>query len=274
MVTFIQTTNRNAFTLRYRKYKNLRYDLWGRMALANKRNKITNYLKYFAIKDTNFRLKFLPRLKQKLIRRAFHSHKKRKFNKKRRPFRYKHKSLLGKKTGRQKSPLLKRRSAIKNLKHTFRFFYGLTFRNKSFRKFIKIKKSNPVVSLEKRIDTLLYRSNFFQTIAESRRFLYKVRILKKKGKNFSCRRNHLRPHTQIAPFEMVLMTPSLTLKRKNVLFNYILSGNKLHNSRYSYFMINFKLLVIMMIRNPLASEIKYPFCNIPLTKFLGVAKYL
>lgn len=26
MVTFIQTTNRNSFTLRYRKYKNLRYD--------------------------------------------------------------------------------------------------------------------------------------------------------------------------------------------------------------------------------------------------------
>lgn len=209
------------------------------MALANKKNKITNYLKFFAKRDTNFRLKFLPEIKQKQIRRGFYAHKKRTFNRKRRNYYLnpKPQHFIGKKTGRHKDPILKRRSAIKNLKHTFRFFYGLTFRNKSFRKFIKIKKSNPVVSLEKRIDTLLYRCNFFHTIAESRRFLYKIRILKKKGRNFSCQRNHLRPYTQIAPFEMIMMTPSLTLKRKNVLLNYILSGNKLHNSRYLIFLL-------------------------------------
>jgi ribosomal protein S4 len=275
MIAFIQKSNRNAFTLRYRKYKNLRYDWGGRIALANKRNKITNYLKYFAFKDTMRRIKFLPKLKQNQIKRTF------KLLKYRKPKLFtsdNSKYKIGKKTGRQKDPFLKRRSAIKNLKHTFRFFYGLSFRKKSFRKFMSMKKRQPITALELRIDTILYRCNFFQSISESRRFLSCIRILKKKfinkKINFVCQRIRLKPNSQISTFQMILMTPNLAIKRRSILLNNILSGNKLHNCRYSHFLINFKLLAIIMIRYPLAAKIKYPFCNVPLTKFLGVAKYL
>jgi hypothetical protein len=273
MIAFIQKSNRNAFTLRYRKYKNLRFDWGGRVALANKKNKLTNYLKFFAFKDTMRRIKILPWIKQKQIKRSL------KLLKYRKPQLFTSvntKYNIGKKTGRHKDTFLKRRSAIKNLKHTFRFFYGLSFRKKSFRKFMSMKKRQPITTLELRIDTILYRCNFFQSISEARRFLSTIRLLKKSKKkiNFVCQRIRFKPHSQIAPFQMILMAPHLAVKRRAVLLNQILSGNKLHNCRYSHFLINFKLLAIIMIRYPIATNIKYPFYTIPLTKFLGVAKYL
>lgn len=38
MVKYIQTTNRNSFTSKVKKYKKLRNDIWGRLAIRNKKN--------------------------------------------------------------------------------------------------------------------------------------------------------------------------------------------------------------------------------------------
>lgn len=45
MVKYIQTTNRNTFTSKVKKYKKLRNDIWGRLALRNKKNAITRFIR-------------------------------------------------------------------------------------------------------------------------------------------------------------------------------------------------------------------------------------
>lgn len=276
MVVYVQKQNRNSFTLRFKRYKMLRYDLWGRISWANRRNNITHYLKYFAAKDTFSRLKILKKKKRRKLRRFL------KLSRKYKPRLYetnKNKFYIGKmsgnRTGRPKEAKLKRRSAVRNLKHTFRFFYGLSFRRKSLRKFFTIKSSQPSVALELRIDTLLYRSNFFQTVAEARKFVNFIRLLKnKKISKFICLPNKLKANTQILPYQILVMTPTLTLKRKSVLLNYLRATNKIYNCRYSHILINFRLLAVALLRIPNATEIRFPFSNIPLLRFLGVARYL
>jgi len=71
MVSYIQATNRNSFTLRFKKYKRLRKDIWGRLALHNKKNYITALIRTYAERDLHHRIRQLPRRKKFRILRKF-----------------------------------------------------------------------------------------------------------------------------------------------------------------------------------------------------------
>jgi len=67
MVTYIQKTNRNSFTLKYKKYKRLRSDLWGHIAYVNKQNAFTTQMKRFAEQDLRNRMRHFPKRKKRQV---------------------------------------------------------------------------------------------------------------------------------------------------------------------------------------------------------------
>ena len=65
MVYYSHSTNRRSLSLRYKRYIKLKTDLWGRMAILNKRTKIVYILKSFGEKVIKHRDKRIHRKKFK-----------------------------------------------------------------------------------------------------------------------------------------------------------------------------------------------------------------
>src|SRR5271169_4217130 len=127
MVQFIRPTNRKSFKPRYRKYLTLRSDIWGRVALLNKKNGFTEHMKRFIFKEMMSRIKKLP------LKRKIRIYKKLKMPKlKKRQFEYK----VVEKAEPKEKPRLTKKQAVYNLHKKIKYFYHLHFKRKSLRKFL------------------------------------------------------------------------------------------------------------------------------------------
>lgn len=278
MVAYIQNTNRNSFSLRNRKYKNLCRDIWGRITLANKKNKITNILTTFAQRDLRNRIQHLSSEAKKKIYGAIKGQY--------RPpmFEYQVKRQT---VHRLRKPY-KFRMSLRVLGRAFRYFYQFRNTRKSLRKIFAASPvhyknvTSPSNSykrnfLERRADVLLYRANFAQDIRKAR-LLIKYKHFhylipkQKKIKIFITHKLVTRPYTQIPIFSFFKLTPTLAAKRKTLLHHMLRSGNKLFSLNPKWLYVNYNLMVALLIKNPII--VRYTFVNSKsLATFIGAARY-
>jgi hypothetical protein len=180
MVTYIQKTNRNSFTLRYKKYKRYRSDLWGRIAFANKNNSFTTQMKKYAYQDLKNLTRTMSKRKRRRVFRTFGLTKG--FYE---PFEY---SVTSKPEPKQRKRLSSRSELIMLRKKVSAYYY-LRLKRKSLRKLFKRRMlqrlyNTPLESktihptkfltsayihgstgstLEARFDVILYRLNLIQS---------------------------------------------------------------------------------------------------------------
>jgi ribosomal protein S4 len=271
MVSYIQPTNRNSFTLRFKKYKRLRKDIWGRLALQNKKNYVTALIRTYAERDLRNRIRKLPRRKKFRILRKF------KFKRRYHQFRYQLKEkprvLLGK-----PYPF---RIAMKILGRSLIRFYYLRKKRKSLRKLFSSFRPGrtPDFFLEKRADTLFLRANFVDSILQARQFIKHKQLAylnsyQKKKNAFISQKTILKPYTQIPIFTFFKLSPFLAFKRKTVLYHALLSRNKFISLPPKWLLVNYRLLIALTIR--IANNIKYIYPSAKTSShFSGIiAKYL
>jgi hypothetical protein len=274
MTTFIQKTNKNSFTLRYKRYKKLGSDLWGRIAFANKKNDLTTHMKNIAEQDLKSRIRFLVKRKKKRIQKQF-------------KLRYKPKLFLysvlerPKRLRRNKAT---RRSKLKSISKKIKTFYNLRLTKRSVRKLInhrKFRRSNSknvtASFLETRFDVMLYRLNFISSIYEGRRIIRtkKAFVLgpsKKTSNNkFFSASTMRKAYHQIPLFYFVTLNYKLALIRKIYLKNIIYAW-KLVAYPPSYLLASYNTMIGLRLNNPRVQKIRYSFKG-SLAFFIGAALY-
>jgi ribosomal protein S4 len=296
MVTFIQKTNRNSFTLKYKKYKRLRSDVWGHIAFVNKQNAFTTQMMRFAEQEFKNRIRTYTKRKKKQIYRSFGLT--RGFYK---PFEY----SVTTKAGPKQPKKLTLRGATLILRKKIKAFYYLRLRRKSLRKLFKrklskaclfniptkqstvtpykfiasdIAKGSTGATLESRIDVVLYRLNFISSIYDGRRLIRtkgafvlgpctRKRSYRKFFKFFLLRKNYYK----VPLFYFVSLRYDLTLYRKMILLN-LLHAAKLVSYPPSYFMVSYKTMIGLRLTNPPVHRVRYPFYG-TLAFFIGTALY-
>nr|ADZ99058.1 ribosomal protein S4 [Physarum polycephalum] len=272
MITYIQNTNKNSFTLRFKKYKRLRRDVWGRLALRNKKNYVTAVIRTYAQRELMKRIRNLTRRRKRRIRRKF------KIRRKVAQFQY---AIQEKPKVRLGKPY-EFRVDFRFLAKSLRFFYNLRKTKSSLRKLFTpihkpiFRKKIPFF-LEHRADVLFFRANFVDNINQARLFLktkqlsYLVPKHRKKN-SFVTQKIILKPYTQIPIFTFFKLSPLLAFKRKKTLYHALRSRNKLIANAPKWLYVNYKLMIALFIRN--ARDIKYYFpYSKKITSFLGAAKY-
>jgi ribosomal protein S4 len=297
MVSFIQKTNRNSFTLRYKKYKKFRSDIWGNLAFVNKKNALTTQMRKFAEEDLRKRLRQYPNKKKREIFQRFGLNKG--FL---RSFEY---SVKLKAQAKRKKPLTMR-GLMMILRKKLNTFYYCRLKRKSLRKLFSkknIKKhrlyNTPIYQtnnasekfltpsltkgsvgsiLESRIDVILYRLNFIQSIYEGRSFVKtKKAFVLAPCKNSKIYRKFfsfitLKKHYYKVPlFHFVSLRYDLSLLRKVVLIN-LINASKLLAYPPDYLMVNYKTMIGLRHTNPPVNRIRYPFHG-TLAYFIGTAIY-
>jgi hypothetical protein len=275
MVSYIQKTNRNSFTLRFKKYKRLRSDIWGRIAFANKRNDITTLLKYYGDRDLYHRIRPLSRRRKNIVAEYF------KNNRRWKPFEY---SITDKPEPPKGRPF-SFRSALKLLRKKFLLFYTLRFKSKSLRKRMRQrsfstryhKTNKGKAYIECRADVLLYRCNLSDSIQESRRLIRKhhVFLLGPKAINdtrFFSTMLIKKANYQIPVYFLLRLSPAYNIIRKQLLLNYIWSRIKLYAHPPSWILTNYTLMIFLLIQVPVANRVRYIFPG-NLATFLGAALY-
>jgi len=272
MVTYIQKTNKNSFTLRFKKYKRLRRDIWGRLALLNKKNYVTAMMRTYAQRELMKRIRNLPK------RRKRHIMKKFKIRRKITPFQY---AIQEKPRVRLGKPY-EFRVSFRFLAKSLQFFYNLRKTKSSLRKLFKhihkpILKSRIPFFLEHRADVLFYRSNFVDNVHQARLFMKNKHlsylIPKHNKKNsFVTEKTILKPYTQIPVFTFFKLSPFLAFKRKKTLYHALRSRNKLIGTAPEWIYVNYKLMISLLIRNADNVTYHFPYAK-NISSFLGAAKY-
>jgi len=274
MTTYIQKTNKNSFTLRYKKYKKLGSDLWGRIAFVNKKNEFTTHMKGLAERDLRKRIRYIGNRKKQAIRTRFGLRRKRYF------FEY---SVIEKPKKFRRTQWT-RRSELRNMSKKIRHFYSLRLTRKSLRKLAyrrRFRKSHSkaVTSsfLETRFDVMLYRLNFISSIYEGRRIIRtkKAFVLgpsnKTSNNKFFSTSTMRKAYHQIPIFYFVTLSYHLALHRKIYLKNVIYAW-KLLAYPPSYLLASYKTMIGLRLNNPSTNKIRYPFKG-SLAYFIGAALY-
>jgi ribosomal protein S4 len=272
MVSYIQTTNRNSFTLRYKKYKRLRNDVWGRLALRNKKNNVTALIRLYAQRELNKRIRHLIKSKKRRIR------KKLKIRYKMTQFQY---SIQEKPKVRPGRPY-GYRVTFKFLLKTLRFFYNLNKTRSSLRKLFSpihrsVSKRYNKMSLERRADVLFYRANFVDTVRQARLFIKKKQLFylipnHKKKNAFVTQKIIAKPYTQIPLFAFFKPSPLLAYKRKQTLHHALKSRNKFFAIAPKWILFDYKLMLALLIKNPINVKYHFPYSK-TVTSFVGAARY-
>jgi hypothetical protein len=274
MTTYIQKTNKNSFTLRYKKYKKLGSDLWGRIAFVNKKNDFTTHMKNMAEQDIKNRIRFLSKQKKRRIQKRFRLRRKAQL------FQY----TVLEKPKRVRRNRITARSKLRVLRKKIKAFYYLRLTQKSIRKLVghrKFRRSNSknVTSsfLETRFDVMLYRLNFISSIYEGRRIIKtkKAFVLgpstKTSNHKFFSTSTMRKAYHQIPIFYFITLNYKLALHRKIYLKNIIYAW-KLIAYPPSYLLASYKTMIGLRLNNPKVQKIRYPFRG-SLAHFIGAALY-
>jgi hypothetical protein len=272
MVSFIQTTNRNSFTLRFKKYKRLRNDVWGRLALRNKKNHVTALIKLYAQRELNSRIRSLPRRKKRRIRRKL------KIRSKITQFQY---TIQEKPKVKLERPY-RSRVSLRFLGKTLRFFYYLNKTKSSLRKLFKsvhrsVGKRYSNSFIERRADVLFYRSHFAETIRQARLFIKRKQLFSlipnhTKKSQFVSQKIIPKPYTQIPLFTFFKSSPILAYKSKQSVLHALKSGNKLFCIAPNWIFFDYKLMVAILIKNPINVKYHFPYSK-NINTFRGAFRY-
>lgn len=292
MPSYILKTNRNSFTLRHKKYKRYRSDIWGYIAMQNRKNKFTEQMREFAERDLRSRLRRTSKKRRKILFKRF-----RLFRNYHGTFQY---AVNVKPRPKSKKPLTMRGS-LRLLGKKLKAFYYFRLRRKSLRKLFKyrnLQKARIVTlsvqnkrffgisagrsaigaEVESRIDVILYRLNFISTIYDGRRFIKTKRAFVmgpcKRKRNYRKFFTFfmLKKHFHKVPlFHFVSLRYDLLLFRKVVL-KHLVFAQKLLSYPPNYLMVNYKTMIGLRHINPPMKKVRYPFRG-SLAHFIGAALY-
>lgn len=212
-------------------------DIWGRLSLIKKPQKILNYL--FNVYQNNFKYRRLLR-KQHFF-----------FSKKRTKFLYK--VVSDEKEFRRKKRTIKINKYLNLLK--LRRFYG-NLNKKKFKRIFQQRSVNTNIVgrsfaffLESRLDVILYRANFFISIYEARQYI-----------------NHNKVYVNglivNKPNFKIFLNDIIVLKDPLMFYNRIkqrVEEDSLLVNYPSYLEVNYKLGSVMLIRIPENNEVPFPF---------------
>jgi len=214
-------------------------DIWGTLALSNKPSQVLNYL--YEAYQNNYKYKKLL----KTTKKSFFLVRKR--------GKFLYKVVTGEKEFKRKKRTLKINNYLNLLK--LRRFYG-NIREKQFKRNFKNLALTPHVVnrvfayfLESRLDVVLYRSNFFNSIFSAKQFI-----------------NHKKVYVN----GFLVNKPGYRLKIddvvniKNPAFFYENLKQRLHKNviltnHPSYLFVNYKLGLIKLVSLPLNENVPYPF---------------
>lgn len=275
MIAYIQQTNRNSFTRRYKKYKLLRCDIWGRIALLNKKNYVTSYLKYHANQDVLSRTQQLTRRRRIQVSQnlgIIHNPNAFYYN-------------VAIKATPPKGKMKLHNAMVRLIHKRILLFYSLRFKSKSLRKRMRTHSTisgyaginRDKAYLEGRADVLLYRCNLGDSIRGCRRLIKygHVFMLGPKAPNdtrfFSCQKIK-KSEFQLPIFYMIRLCPAYSLIRKRLIYNYLLARNKFISLPPKWIMPQYGPMLFLLLFLPKVSHVKYLFKG-TLATFLGTALY-
>lgn len=243
--------NRRVNKKLHKYYKFYTADIWGRLAVRSKDNTITRRMgesmKYYiySIYRGNRKITIPPEISAEL--RMFN---KLKYRGETRTFHYilyKRKHIKKPRTFSFRGKLLRDRKLISL------FYGGGRIRKKTFRRYGKMLRSGVsfVSVLESRIDVLLFRANFVDTIYQSRNF---VRYGNVKLRGYKGIKN---PGYLVKPYVAISLIDDSWCKMRNILIRKIIEQRIIMFPSYLY--INFAIMLFFIIGNIKSAIIKYPF---------------
>ncbi len=212
-------------------------DLWGKLALLEKPNKVLNYT--FDAYQISYK-------HRNLLRRRFFF-----FNKKRKKFRYK--------ISTDDKEFKRRKRGLKRLKYLamlkLRRFYGSLGKRKFKRLFRQASIHSNALGhsfaylLESRLDVIMYRSNFFNSIFAARQFINHKGIYI----NGNC---VTKPSFKLYINDIIILAEIYKFY-KNFIQNLI--NDKILTNYPCYLEINYKLGLISLVKMPMNREVPFPF---------------
>lgn len=214
-------------------------DIWGKLAVTKKPLWVLDYL--YEVYQNTFKYRKLL----KTTKKGFF------LSRKRKPFLYKVTSE--EKEFRRQKRTLKINNYLMRLK--LRRFYG-SLREKKFKRIIKETSLNSNVMgrsfiyfLESRLDVILYRANFFNSIYSARQYI-----------------NHKKVYVNglivNKPGLKLSVNDIVTLKNADLFYNNLkqkLQGNKVLVNYPSYLEVNYRLASISLVKLPNVADVPFPF---------------
>jgi len=263
--------NRRCLKTIHKKYRTYRSDIWGRLAVKQKYNFMTKLICSFAQIGLRKRSRKLLPQTRKAVLRKFRSTKQ--LNRMR--FTYKLNTIAGHKRKRTPS----RRGILLKMRRQISLFYGGgRIRKKTFRRYSKFgiyrwpqirnetyypelnrnlyRNIGTFASLvESRLDVLLFRSNFVDTIYQARQYIF----------HRKCRvEGHTRithPAFLVKNYQQFGVCKNYAKKLKKSLLTRIRQHSVICIP--SYLHVNFSILIAFKIEDPITNTISYPFAEAP-----------
>ena len=212
-------------------------DILGRLAKKEQPSRVLNYI--FEVYQNNYKYRKL------LSKRAFF------FSKKKTKFLYK--VVTDEREFKRKKRTMKINSYLNILK--LRSFYGYIGARKFKRLFTNFGIHSNILGrsfayfLEGRLDVILYRANFFDSIYSARQYINHKKVF-------------INGQVVDRPSYKVFLNDIITVQNPEAF--YIRLKNKLEKNEIlvnypPYLEVNYKLGAIMLIKIPVNSEVPYPF---------------
>jgi len=256
-------------------YRHQQADLWGRVASSNKLNNTSKYLYYAHLLDLTRHLKQLsPDNRISLM-------KKMNLGKEELLTEYPNSFLIQHQGGpRKRKRHLTLGGFLLKMKRKLSLFYGRIRRHqlrklstlaKNYRfdttdRYNGLAKNATMGSLmERRIDCVLFRSNFCKSIFEARQLITHGKVLVGNHK-VTAFAQHL---PNFVPLTLVY---SYRVKRKEELLE-LIYNNKIALYPPKYLFVDYILMLAIIIRHPANFEIKYPTPELGMEAFKGLSRF-
>jgi len=239
--------NRKLVHKQYRRYG----DIWGRLAIKKRDDFITNLVYNHENQTINHKKRKLPRKYKKRVRKIFRTKRKKE------AFAFEITSLV-------KTPRKKRTSGhgslLKSRKQVSLFYGGGRIRKKTFRRYGKIAlhynraaKDSYGSVVESRLDVLLLRSQFVDSIYKARLYIFHRKCY---VQNF---RHIPHPSVIVKNYQQFGLRGNYPRKLRQDLL--IRVKNKALLALPSYLYINFSLMIAFKIEDPNSMKLTFPFSD-------------
>jgi ribosomal protein S4 len=267
--------NRRCTKTPHKKYRRYGCDIWGRLAIKKRDNFITKLVYNNALSDLRKRLKNHTKTSRKRILRIFRNPD---GSTQRHNFAYR----INKRANSKRNRTSSRRGLLLKLRRKVSLYYGGgRIRIKTFRRYgrmILVRKNNPKFNelthyelsvpynkyasiIESRIDVLLLRSNFVDSVYKARSYIFKNQC--KVFGNAPPRVTH--PGFLVKTFQLFGLNHSYTKKLRKSLMTRVAKHAVI--SIPGYLFINFSLLVAFKFEEPFSSNVTYSFDQRTLAHF-------
>jgi len=257
--------NRRCTKNLHKKYRRYSCDIWGRLAIKKKNDFITKFVYQAALNELRKRLRRYTQKARKTIWKQIKGQKRR-FKR--------FKSKLKPQTTQKRKRTLSGTGVLLKLRRKISLYYGGgRIRGKTFRRYGRmttmkkktflnplthfegIRKKTYTSIIESRLDVLLLRSNFVDSVYKARSYVFNQRC-KIQGQT-----GIKHPAFLIKNFQLFGLKNNYTKKLRKSLFTRIRKHAVVCIP--SYLFVNFSLLVAFKIEDPIAMSLSYPFADKP-----------